>query len=80
MTDSPALTEAELAALSELADAATPGPWVQSGWLVKARSRTVCEESPDDYEAFHASVEFIAASREAIPRLIAEIRRLKGTP
>lgn len=75
MENSIHVTEAELVEWQALCGAATPGPWevVGENGYVRALqpARTVCRVfySPDEY--------FIAVSHAAMPRLIAEVRRLQ---
>ena len=82
------MTQQELDALKALADAATPGPWEHSraynSSYVQFYSETekrlllvanVAETSwlnSDD----QANAAFIAAAREAVPALLAEVERL----
>ena len=76
------MTQAELDALKALADAATPGPWeevAESGeWWITG---------PDIDNDFvidttngtkQADCDFIAATRAAVPALIAEVERLQA--
>lgn len=76
------MTEAELQRLENLASRATRGPWVAS---VEGRDHTSGSSciltQGDDLEliaASEADYDFIAAAREGIPKLIAEVRRLRG--
>ena len=82
-----ALSEAELAEMLSRAKAATPGPWKS---YVEGRDHTSGssfirtgprEERGEDIElsgATPADQDFIAAARQDVPRLIAEVRRLRG--
>lgn len=75
------MTQDELDRWEALANAATPGPWVLvdrdilGGYEVHA---------PDDWTVFgyngpeRTDAAFIAAARDAVPALIAEVRRLRG--
>lgn len=76
----------DLEALKELAGRATAGPWHtlrggssvfvrNEGGRVVATDRKPYFESHDDEDA--ATAAFIAASREAVPALIAEVERLR---
>jgi hypothetical protein len=73
------LTDQQLAELKALADAATPGPW-WSGECVPADGHALawlgnmfvdCNGGQKNYAEPSCDAEFIAASREAIPALIA---------
>lgn len=81
------LTDAEVDALEELAEKATPGPWT----VGKSHESVVAPNPADDDEArwyggaliaeslFRVGdKELIAASREAIPNLVATIKALKS--
>lgn len=104
------LTEDELAAIEELATAATPGPWYVRGDLdddhaanlvavstTPEASRTqrwpnfdagemiaaTLVQFPNRYvdcsdQRWDENAQFIAHARQDIPRLIAEVRRLKN--
>lgn len=76
------MRDTDLAMLEALSEAATPGAWVS--W-VEGRDflsgSSFVRTARDDIEmsgATAADYDFIAAAREAVPRLIAEIRRLRG--
>jgi hypothetical protein len=86
------MSEAELAEIEHRAEQASPAPWEsfiegrnhQSGAsFIRVGGRS---DDPDMYvtrERIPASVEdldFIAHAREDIPRLVAEIRRLRHVP
>lgn len=62
------MTEDELRAIEARANAAMPGPW-------EGFDNNPC----DDYWAkdYPADAEFIARAREDIPRLVAEVRKLR---
>lgn len=75
----------DLDAIEAVANAATPAPWeayytVHGDPYVAQQGRpkfgVVVSTAPDDYG--RADAEFIAASREAVPALIAEVRRLRA--
>ena len=73
------MTEAELARLSALADAATPGPWSvrETDPMVVRRDygNTASVAHPEEIvNARIPDAAFIAASREAVPTLVAEVR------
>jgi hypothetical protein len=78
-----AMTDHELAAIEARANAATPGPWgwreVGSGFYPTAivYDRDDAEVVKDTDFIVKDDLEFIAHAREDIPKLIAEIRRLK---
>ena len=75
------MTEDELVMLEQMCDAATPGPWVADEYeeglddptglvYVWARDSWPCLADCD-------CAPFIAAAREWLPKLIAEVRRLQ---
>ena len=84
----------ELRELERLEHAATPGPWLSwvegrdGGGGDSFIQASHDDDQTDIYvdirvaEAFHpasaADQDFIAAARNAVPRLVAEIRRLQG--
>jgi hypothetical protein len=71
------MTEDELIRLEALANAATAGPWVVhvNGNTVRSYAiNGVC--SGMSYK--NGNADFIAASRIAVPALIAEVRRLRA--
>lgn len=69
------MTPAELDELEKLANAATPGPWEA---LDNGDAYVVLGDVTDICCPHHAEdMEFIASSREAIPKLIVEVRRLR---
>jgi hypothetical protein len=84
------LTDDELAAAKALVDAATPGPWSAANGKGSACVRTedratscaiylnvrTCEVD-ECVERWHRDAAFIAASRTLVPRLLAEIARLR---
>lgn len=80
------LTEPELREIERRAEAATPGPWtslVEGRDHVSGSSFIMTGEGSqrgDDIELTGATIadqDFIAAARQDIPRLIAEIRALQ---
>ncbi|MSP03082.1 MAG: hypothetical protein EXR07_18845 [Acetobacteraceae bacterium] len=75
------LGDDELAAMKKRADAATPGPWKSyvEGREEMSGSDFIMTEADDIYltGATVADQDFIAHARQDIPRLIAEIERLK---
>lgn len=82
------MTDEELARIRRRCDAASPGPW--KAWI-EGRDHTsgssMVQTGADDIEmwgATEADHDFIAHARQDIPRLLAEIRRLRasviGTP
>lgn len=63
--------------IENLVELATPGPWIADEGMVNAPGLNIVECSDpvgDDWD----NARFIAASREAVPDLIAEVRRLEG--
>ena len=75
------ITDARLDELRSLADAATPEPWgcVNDSLSVKARGVTaviVRRGGGWVWEQQEKNSQFIAAARDAVPELIAEVRRL----
>jgi hypothetical protein len=91
MTDE-ALTDDELVELERLTSAATPGPWtanIEEEAPIGGCSMIGLDGLPDDFPpdmyVYHdqeiaptADIKFIAAARNYMPRLIAELRRLRG--
>jgi hypothetical protein len=86
MPDEHVLSEEELVEILARADAATQGPWTS---YIEGRDHTSgssfimtgpSEARGEDIElsgATTADQDFIAAAREDVPRLVAEIRRLR---
>ena len=81
------LNDQQLAELKALADAATPGPW-WSGECVPADGHALawlgnmfvdCNGGQKNYAEPSHDAEFIAASREAIPALIADLEEAQRT-
>lgn len=73
------MTPDELTALQQLCDAATPGPW-QTRFLYRSfqaarATATLVTDTPDSQD--WPDCEFIAAAREAVPRLIEHVRSLE---
>ena len=82
------LSDAELSELERLSSEASPAPWVAS---VEGRDHTSGDDviavgepreedmyvSRDTGPASRADLEFIAAARNLLPRLIAELRRTR---
>lgn len=77
------MTEEELARLEALAAAATPGPWTERLDETRPDWRRVYGEGRDIayMPPWATTVEpdaaFIAAARTAVPKLVAEVRRLR---
>ena len=72
------LTDEKLDELQRLSDAATPGKWKRgrdsaSAYVFDAKGAWICTASRSVADA-----SFIAASRTALPALIAEVRRGRG--
>lgn len=75
------LTEKLLAKLERLCKKATPGPWVWNeaqNMHGPDRWATVIETDSGMYPPRQNDRDFIAASRTAMPELIAEVRRLRA--
>jgi hypothetical protein len=87
------ISEAELARLEALAAAATPEPW--ESYVEEREPIGGCSfiqlgakgYSPPDMYVYHddkiapaADLDFIAAARTYMPRLIREVRRLRKSP
>lgn len=73
------ITDEQLAEWEKLANAATPAPWAALFENDVATPDLVCVAKCPSYVGvpFSANQAFIAAAREAIPALIAEVRRLR---
>ena len=79
------MTEQQLVELERLANAATPPPWlVKTGihgtpWILYLDNPYRGLGDFTDYEGMPGpqNAAFVAAAREAVPTLIAEVRRLK---
>ena len=77
------MTPADLDRLDELASKATPGPWGVYRITYEHQPGHLVIGSPDQRDLKHDiyptghDAAFIAASRTAIPALIAEVRRLR---
>jgi len=69
------MTEEDLDKLEQLSTVATPGPWVADMAGIRAPNHDSVADAWSDNPHDAA---FIAASREAIPALIAEVRRLRA--
>ena len=71
------MTKDEIERAKALCEAATDGPWVENKYREVWTS-----ECPKDLvaDAFlkQPDAKFIAASRELVPKLIAEVERLRG--
>ena len=89
MTNNPPLTDADLDAIQRGVDAASKAPWeafiAGPGDSLDSviRVGTFHDDEPDIYvfrdrePANDAGLDFIAAARQDVPRLIAEIKRLR---
>ena len=91
MGDEP-LTDDELDELERLTSAATPAPWtanieeeapIGGGSMIGLDG--LPDEFPPDMYVYHdrkiapsADIKFIAAARNYVPRLISELRQLRG--
>jgi len=78
------ITNEQITEWRRLAEAATPGPWTTDGneFAVEGRRLGKCYDQYDGVRlAIHdnaiADAAFIAAAREAIPALLAEVERLQ---
>jgi hypothetical protein len=72
------ITEEDLARLETLAQAATPGPWDSDGITIGAGDDQVADIWGDnDFDGAQCSANgrFIVAACEAVPALVAEVRR-----
>ncbi len=87
MPDDP-LSDAELDELKALTNAASPAPWIaETGSAIGGPDFIMITDyddsqpdmyvQHDDKAAPGAELEFIAAARNSIPRLIAEVRRYR---
>lgn len=76
------MTDEELRRLEGLAEKATPGPWstTEDGTVRGQPVGYVNGPDPqwNDGQILLADAELIAASRSAVPALVAEVRMLKG--
>lgn len=82
MASSDRLTDSELDRIERLCALATPGPWKA---FIEGRDHLAgsdfIQTAGDDIELSGATPEdhdFIASAREDVPRLIAEVRTLRG--
>ena len=84
MTDHTPPTDAELDAMQARADAATPGPWnidrFNETLAVEVENMVVVDCVRGDFVPAWdwKNCAFIAAARSDVPRLIAEVRRLRA--
>lgn len=74
--DELAAESADLDELQRLCDAATPGPWTVDGAYVECPLGTVAV-CTDGATKPQPEACFMAAARDALPKLIAEVRRLR---
>lgn len=86
------ITDEELAAMQARVEATTPGPWRSSfegrdhfsgdSVIVTREQEIEIYISADDYAGggghFCADLDFIAHARQDVPRLIAEVQRLRA--
>ena len=90
MTGDAPLTDAELDAMQQCADAASKGPWqafIEGRDFCGGRTFIRVGGDHDDEDDMYVSrelkcasdpdLDFIAGARQDIPRLIAEVRRLR---
>lgn len=77
------MTDDEIAKLRALCEAATPGPWhepsLYSGLRYLHRNHDPYgEDCPDDHELPRGNdAAFVVAAREALPKALKEIERLR---
>ena len=75
------LTDDDLAAIEARANAATPGPWFSSGPNLNTNPHVFeldyWNGGDDAIKHANRNAVFIAHARNDIPRLIAEVRRLR---
>ncbi|MBP1819362.1 hypothetical protein [Mycobacterium sp. OAE908] len=92
MTNEAPISDAELDAMQQRADATSKGPW--KSWI-EGRDMTCGSTfiqigddddrdedmyvSRDDRPISDADLDFIAAARQDVPRLVAEVRRLRNS-
>lgn len=83
------ITETDLASWSELCERATPGPWGRALDAVPEGKALVAEARPHDsllgldvgglaIFMSAADAELCATARDALPRLLAEVKRLRA--
>lgn len=72
------MTDEELAAIRARAEAATPGPWAPFGKQVIDSNQLFVLQGLGDH--VYQDADFIAHAREDIPKLLAEIKRLRTHP
>ena len=81
------MTDDDLRAIEERANAATAGPWLYGEaklnllrlvWPMSNRDRLIAVEHRD-HRATAEDCVFIAHARSDVPRLVAEVRRLRDT-
>jgi hypothetical protein len=72
------LTNEQLAEIRERAEAATPGPWEKEfGYGIKITAGKTVVVDEDEGVVHYHDADLITHSREDIPKLLAEIERLK---
>lgn len=72
------LTESEIVALESLIERAAPAPWDMQGNVLFDTEDRVVLAGDCDHPDWHPSIELAAESRAALPRLVAEVRRLRA--
>lgn len=80
------ITETELTDIEARVNAATPGPWEAVGWDVRTkitaddqRGYLIASCQPSAFPENGArNAEFLSHTREDVPALIAEVRRLQS--
>ncbi len=80
--DAGSLSDEELAAMQARADAATPAPWM-ARFGGQRQNVFVSNKEVILFDVGHLApstpdMEFIAAARSDVPRLLAEVRRLRA--
>lgn len=71
------ITSEELAEAKQLYEAATPGPWEKVLKRTLLSSGSVFQTLAEYDENVEANAKFIAAARALVPRLVAEVERLR---
>ena len=71
------MTDDDLGCIESRANAASPGPWVfdERGAIIRGPEGRVAGSAM--VLGFHENMEFIAAARDDVPELVAEVRRLR---
>jgi hypothetical protein len=81
------ISDDELNAMDRRAEEALPGPWAWepntpkmngSTWSMRIAGKPGIRFGVYEYQHGHCNAEFISHARTDVPRLIAEVRRLKA--